>query len=100
MGEKLRRFNPESEQMKTHQWKVFPFHVIHKSCPLPASEMTGKRVTIVFGPAGSQETLVDDWSMPRPWQRPGPWRGFTFFEPKKRRQLMKHTGALKFRPQR
>ena len=46
MGEKLCRFNPEPEKMKTRQCKVFPFHVIHKSCPLPASDMTGKRVTI------------------------------------------------------
>ena len=60
--------------------RVYPFHPLHKSCPIPATDMTGTRITVVFGPTGLQETLVDNWQLPRSWQRPGPWRGYTFFE--------------------
>ena len=60
--------------------RVYPFHPLHKSCPVSAADMTGTRVTIVYGPSGGQETLVDSWQQPRTWQRPGPWRGYTFFE--------------------
>ena len=61
--------------------RVRPFHPLHRSCPINAVEMTGKRVSIVFGPPSmTRELLVDDWQLPRTWQRPGPWRGFTFFE--------------------
>ena len=61
--------------------RVRPFHPLHRSCPINAVEMTGKRVSIVFGPPSmTRELLVDDWQLRRTWQRPGPWRGFTFFE--------------------
>ena len=69
--------------------RVYPFHPLHKSCPVSAEDMTGMRVTIVYGPSGGQETLVDSWKQPRTWQRPGPWRGYTFFELQSKKEKAK-----------
>ena len=56
--------------------------VIHRSCPVAASDLPGSRVTVMFGPSGACEVLRDQWTQPRTWQRPGPWRGFTFLKMK------------------
>ena len=63
--------------------RVRPFHPLHRSCPVKADHLTGKRVTIVYGFDGTVETLWDEWTTQRTWQKPGPWRGYTFMEVKK-----------------
>ena len=59
-----------------------PFDKIHRSCPVAASDLEGSRVTVMFGPFGAREVLREQWTQPRTWQRPGPWKGFTFLKMK------------------
>ena len=65
--------------VRTHgsKGRVRPFHPLHRSCPLPAHELHGDRITVVFAPTGGYEVLADTWTQQRTWQRPGPWRGYT-----------------------
>ena len=65
--------------VRTHgsKGRVRPFHPLHRSCPLPATQLQGDRITVVFSPLGGREVLADEWTIQRTWQRPGPWRGFT-----------------------
>lgn len=65
--------------MRTHgsKGKVTPFHPLHRSCPLPAYQLQGDRITLIFSPNGGLEVLADQWTVQRTWQRPGPWRGYT-----------------------
>ena len=65
--------------VRTHgsKGRCRPFHPLHRSCPLPASQLHGDRITVIFGPMGSHEVLADQWTVQRTWQRPGPWRGYT-----------------------
>lgn len=69
--------------------RVRPFHPIHRSCPVPASSLTGRRVTLVYGFDGTREVLHDEWTIQRTWQKPGPWKGYTFMEVKS----MQSTGS-------
>ena len=65
--------------MRTHgsKGRVRPFHPLHRNCPLPADQLEGDRITIVFPAMGGREVLADRWTVQRTWQRPGPWRGYT-----------------------
>ena len=36
-----------------------------------------------FGFDGTQEIVMDEWTTQRTWQKPGPWRGYTFMEIKR-----------------
>ena len=65
--------------VRTHgsKGRCRPFHPLHRSCPLPASQLHGDRITVIFGPMGSHEVMADQWTVQRTWQRPGPWRGYT-----------------------
>ena len=54
-----------------------PFIRSIAAVPLPAHELHGDRITVVFAPTGGYEVLADTWTQQRTWQRPGPWRGYT-----------------------
>lgn len=79
--------------IRTHgsKGRVKPFHPIHRSNPVNASDLEGTRVTLLFGPSGGREILRDQWTQPRTWQRPGPWKGFTFLKMKS--TSMRNCGA-------
>ncbi len=56
------------------------FHPLHRSTPIPLTELSSRRVTILFPVTGEGKMVkVDGWSKDLPLFR-GQWKGFTIFE--------------------
>lgn len=80
----------EEQWMESHGWlarinkklRVSPFHPLHRSTPVGAESLTGRRVTKLFQNGRLVSIHVDDWRKPSSSRFDGvhgQWKGYTFF---------------------